>query len=112
MRLPLCLTLAFGLLLLGTAAAAAGVCEELSYQRNAIYKAAGYCFKTAAQIRIFGNAGCQYDDMGDVPLSTRDRADVAGILRQEREAGCGEHHDAQHDHAGHAVAGPRAGAGA
>lgn len=66
----------------------AGVCENLSYERNAIYKAAGYCFKTAAQIRNFGNAGCRFDDQSDVPLSARDRAYVADIIRQERESGC------------------------
>lgn len=77
----------FGLLSAATAARA-DVCADLSYQRNAIYKAAGYCFKTAAQIRIFGNAGCQYDDQADVPLSANDRAAVAAIVRQERDYGC------------------------
>lgn len=74
--------------LAGCMGARADVCDDLSYQRNAIYKAAGYCFKTAAQIRIFGNAGCMYDDQADVPLSARDRAAVAGIVRQERDYGC------------------------
>ena len=63
-------------------------CGELWYQRNAIYKAGGYCFNTARGIRAFGNAGCQYDDMGDVPLSANDRAAVADIVRMERNRGC------------------------
>jgi hypothetical protein len=73
---------------LAASPADASECDELSYQRNAIYKDAGYCFKTAAQIRNFGNAGCQFDDQADVPLSARQRAQVAAILRQERAAGC------------------------
>ena len=79
-----------GLLTIGsaTALAQAGSCEGLAYQRNAIYKRAGYCFKTAAMIRAFGNAGCQYDDERDVPLSARDREEVAGIARFERTMGC------------------------
>lgn len=72
----------------GVTGARADVCADLSYQRNSIYKAAGYCFKTAAQIRIFGNAGCQYDDQADVPLSANDRAVIADIIRQERGYGC------------------------
>lgn len=71
-----------------TATAHAGPCEELSYQRNAIFKAAGYCFKTPGQIRNFGNAGCRYDDQADVPLSAREHAEVASIVREERIAGC------------------------
>lgn len=63
-------------------------CDELWGERNAIYKDAGYCFKTARGIKAFGNAGCRYDDMADVPLSARQRADVADIQRQERENGC------------------------
>ena len=67
---------------------AAFPCDELWGERNAIYKDAGYCFKTAKAIRAFGNAGCRYDEVEDVPLSTRDRATVADIQRQEREHRC------------------------
>ncbi len=81
---------AFGItaLFVGATAARAEQCDDLSYRRNAIYKAAGYCFKTAAQIRIFGNAGCQFDSQADVPLSARDRQAVAAIVREERAIGC------------------------
>ena len=71
-----------------SAAPAWASCGELSFQRNAIYKRAGYCFKTAEQIRTFGNAGCRFDEQADVPLSARERAAVAAILREERLEGC------------------------
>jgi hypothetical protein len=70
------------------AAARADDCDALSYRRNAIYKDAGYCFKTAAQIRNFGNAGCRFDDQADVPLSARQRSEIAEIVREERAYGC------------------------
>lgn len=63
-------------------------CDELWAERNAVYKQAGYCFRTTRAIRAFGNAGCQYDEIADVPLSARDRAKVADIQRQERSNGC------------------------
>ena len=63
-------------------------CGDLWYQRNAIYKDAGYCFDTSRGVRVFGNAGCQYDNMNDVPLSANGRARVAQIVRMERDYGC------------------------
>lgn len=84
---PLALLLA-ALPLLGTPARAAFPCDELWGERNAVYREAGYCFRTPRGIRAFGNAGCRYDDIADVPLSARDRAKVAEIQSQERAAGC------------------------
>jgi hypothetical protein len=69
-------------------ALAAFPCDELWGERNAIYKDAGYCFHTERAIRAFGNSGCKYDELADVPLSARQRADIADIQRQERENGC------------------------
>jgi hypothetical protein len=69
-------------------ALAAFPCDELWGERNAIYKDAGYCFRTERAIRAFGNSGCKYDELADVPLSARQRADLADIQRQERENGC------------------------
>lgn len=63
-------------------------CSELWYERNNIFKDAGYCFKTPRAIRTFGNAGCAYDSQSDVPLSDRDRQRVNAIQRIEREKGC------------------------
>jgi hypothetical protein len=63
-------------------------CSELWYERNNIFKDAGYCFKTSRAIRTFGNAGCAYDSEYDLPLSERDRQRVNAIQRIEREKGC------------------------
>lgn len=63
-------------------------CSSLWYERNQIYKDAGYCFKTSRAIRSFGNSGCAYDDINDVPLSARQRAAVRDIAAQERRMGC------------------------
>lgn len=38
--------------------------------------------------RPFGNAGCHYDEVFDVPLSARQRAAVAAIQREERLQSC------------------------
>ena len=63
-------------------------CGDLWYERNAIYKDAGYCFSTPRGVRAFGNAGCQYDNITGVPLSPGARARVAEIVRMERMYGC------------------------
>jgi hypothetical protein len=65
-------------------------CASLWYERNQVYKDAGYCFVTARAIRAFGNAGCSYDDINDVPLSPNQRAVVQDIVAQERRMGCRE----------------------
>lgn len=72
----------------GGAVAQARTCEDAWYQRNAIYKEAGYCFKTGRAISAFGNAGCSYDTVEDVPLSARQRAIVADLRTFERMRGC------------------------
>lgn len=76
------------LLLVSSPAFADFPCDELWSERNAIYKDAGYCFKTARGIAAFGNAGCRYDDLADVPLTARNRSDIADLQRQERRNGC------------------------
>lgn len=68
--------------------AAAASCDDLWYERNATFKAAGYCFRSPRGIRTFGNAGCQFDDEADVPLSVRQRERVAEIRGAERRMGC------------------------
>lgn len=83
--------LAFGLvlpLLATVTPAVAQSCEDLWYQRNEIYKAQGYCFRTQRGISAFGNAGCQYDNVEDVPLSANQRRVIADIQRVERTRGC------------------------
>ena len=63
-------------------------CGDLWYRRNSIYKAAGYCFKTARAIRTFGNAGCSYDSEYALPLSPGQRQAINQIVRAERNLGC------------------------
>jgi len=68
--------------------ARAETCDDLWYARNEIYKAQGYCFRTQRGISAFGNAGCQYDAVEDVPLSANQRRTVAEIAREERARRC------------------------
>ena len=86
LRLPFaCVALS----LLTTPAFAQSLCDELWGERNAIYFDAGYCFKTARGIKAFGNnADCKYDDIADVPLTARNRSDIAEIQKQERQRNC------------------------
>lgn len=86
--MPCLLVVALGLFVLAPAAQAQGVCAQLWFERNSIFKEHGYCFKTARAIRQFGNAGCQVDDERDLRMSRGQRARVAAIIREEREAGC------------------------
>ena len=59
-------------------------CDELWYERNAIYADNGYCFKTDAAIRVFGEA-C-FPPFGR--LSQLEQAEVDEIVRWERRKGC------------------------
>lgn len=63
-------------------------CSDLWYARNAIFKDAGYCFKTSRAIAAFGNAGCQYDDQAEVPLSDNQRREINDISAAERRLYC------------------------
>ena len=63
-------------------------CGELWAERNSIFKANGYCFKTSRAISIFGNAGCRYDSEARVPLSRSERSQVNAIIAAERARGC------------------------
>jgi len=87
-----CLPLSAALLLAAGAASPAladpATCADLWTARNGLYKAQGYCFRTQRAITAFGNAGCQYDAIEDVPLSANDRREIAEIVRQERALRC------------------------
>lgn len=63
-------------------------CQPLWDVRNWIYKERGYCFKTPKAIKALGNAGCLYDDIAQVPLSTVERANVTAIKKAEAKKGC------------------------
>ena len=68
-------------------AVAQNVCQNLWVERNSIYKAAGYCCKTARAIRYFGNAGCSYDNERDLPVSRAEHRRVAQVIAEERAYG-------------------------
>ncbi|KAA0124249.1 YARHG domain-containing protein [Methylobacterium sp. UNC378MF] len=76
------------ILVAGSTGAMANDCAEAWYQRNLIYKQAGYCFSTPRAIRTFGNAGCQYDAMDRVPLSRQEQSAVAELQAFERTHAC------------------------
>ena len=80
--------LALPMILASYSSAQADACSDLWFSRNQVYKAAGYCFKTGRAIAAFGNAGCQYDEIRDVPLSDRDRVAVGRYVREEAVLGC------------------------
>jgi hypothetical protein len=63
-------------------------CHELWTMRNQIFKANGYCFKTARAIKLFGNAGCKYDSEKTVLLSTQDRQTLSAIKKSARRQSC------------------------
>ena len=65
-------------------------CDQLWHQRNSIFKAAGYCFKTPRAIRAFGNAGCIHDNEQELPLSDRDRQTINTMQQAERIKHCGQ----------------------
>lgn len=75
-------------ILTAASGAAQAQCQQLWVERNAIYKRAGYCFKTDRAIRYFGNAGCVYDVEGAIPLTPGQRARIQDILAQEGYYGC------------------------
>lgn len=59
-------------------------CDRLWYERNAIYAAHGYCFKTPRAISTFGK-GC-FAPFGK--LSGADKRRVADLQAMERQFGC------------------------
>ena len=63
-------------------------CDQLRIRRNSIFKSAGYCFHTPRAIRVFGNAGCMYDNQSDVPLSDHDRQVINVIQQVKRMKRC------------------------
>lgn len=63
-------------------------CQPLWEVRNWIYKENGYCFHTPKAIKVFGNAGCKYDEAADVPLNAAERHNVKAIKKAEAKKGC------------------------
>jgi hypothetical protein len=44
--------------------------------------------RTSKAINYFGNAGCSYDNEGDIPLSHADRSTILAIKKTEQSLGC------------------------
>jgi hypothetical protein len=63
-------------------------CQPLWEVRNWIYKEHGYCFHTPKAIKAFGNAGCLYDDVAQVPLNSAERHNVSAVKKVEAKKGC------------------------
>jgi hypothetical protein len=63
-------------------------CGQLWSERNAYYKARGYCFKTPAAIRAFGNEGCYVERERDIRFTPAERRRIERIRAAERDLGC------------------------
>src|SRR5262245_53837249 len=63
-------------------------CQPLWEVRNWIYKENGYCFRTPKAIEAFGNSGCRYDDVAQVPLNDIERYNMKTIKSVETKKGC------------------------
>src|ERR1700736_3543302 len=63
-------------------------CQQLWVQRNQIFKAHGYCFKTQPAVEYFGNAGCVYNNQDSVPVTSAERSFIFRIAARERALGC------------------------
>lgn len=63
-------------------------CDFLYMMRNGIYKERGYCFATPRAIQTFGNAGCRFDSVNEVPLNRFERANVATLQSVEDALHC------------------------
>ena len=63
-------------------------CQPLWEVRNWIYKENGYCFRTPKAIEAFGNSGCRYDDVAQVPLNDIERYNMKTIKSVEIKKGC------------------------
>lgn len=63
-------------------------CRQLWYERNSYYKARGYCFKTTAAIRAFGNDGCFVEVERQIRFTPQERRQIDLIRAAERDLGC------------------------
>ena len=64
-------------------------CDDLWYQRNAIWAAYGYCFTSQRGQATFGNAGCFRDQgQAQAAMSRQERATVDRLKAAEAAQGC------------------------
>ena len=70
-------------------AEAAASCDDLWYQRNAIWAAYGYCFTSPRGQSTFGNAGCfRTQAQAQAAMSSQERSSVDRIKATEAAQGC------------------------
>lgn len=65
-------------------------CESLWLKRNSIFAEAGLCFKTARAIETFGNNGCRFHDLRELPLSSVARDRISQLSRAETQLRCAD----------------------
>jgi hypothetical protein len=63
-------------------------CDQLWFERNSIFKEAGYCFKTPRAINALGNAGCRYNNESEMRLTPQQKSLMAAIQRVEQTKAC------------------------
>jgi hypothetical protein len=85
--IPIVLAASVGLAA-SSARAGGDVCFRLWAERNAIYKAHGYCFHTWRAQSYFGNFGCAFWHEYEVPMSPGASARVAYLVDREYAFGC------------------------
>jgi hypothetical protein len=78
------LALGITFIMLSTAAQA-DTCYELWYERNEIYDANGFCFKTKLGKETFDNSDCYTDNVNLTPTEQRT---VDQIRAEERRLNC------------------------
>jgi len=71
-----------------SAQAGGDICHRLWAERNAIYKAHGYCFHGWRARSYFGNEGCAYRYDFEVPLPYGASARIADLVDREYAYGC------------------------
>ena len=70
-------------------AEAAVSCDDLWYERNAIWAAYGYCFTSPRGQAAFGNAGCfRTQAQAQAAMSSQERSSVDRIKATEAAQGC------------------------
>ncbi|MEM7301157.1 MAG: YARHG domain-containing protein [Pseudomonadota bacterium] len=65
--------------------ASAGECQDLWYERNAIFNNNGYCFRSNLGKSLFDNSDCY---TRNARLTRGEQNRVARIKRRERQLGC------------------------
>lgn len=66
-----------------------GRCQAYWQERNTILKENRYCFKSPRAIHYFGNSGCVYQRVEDIPLPTAQLERMLEIRAMEKAHKCG-----------------------